>query len=1230
MAKRNGIKWLAMVVVAILALSGLASAQVVKKAQGGLDDLKTSNPRTWISSTVQTLDSIRAELISSRAALGGRDRAALIRFQEVASGFDRFVAENGAAWQVQMDRRTGLPALIEGSGVPFQPRLPGDGRALLPAMERLARTFLADHADLFPVDGADLSLVPEGSGEFGGYLYYMRFQYSRGGVPVEGADVVFRINHGNLIQFGAENVAPQAEVDTFPSFDRQTALQILDGFVGGLSAEDEILDAGHLSILPIAPAGDTGSFAGTPGRGLEYALVYTLSFRRPGVMGSWTAKIDAHTGEVLSFADTNQYGSVTGGIYANSNLDAEAVRPLPFLTVSGVNATQGGVYSQTSGTVSASLAGKYVKVTDSCGTSSLSATAPADLVFGKSSGTDCTTPGVGGAGNSHAARSTYYHVTNWKLKAAGWLPSNTWLQGQLQDNVNLNQTCNAYWNGSSVNFFKSGGGCSNTGELPTVFLHESGHGLDSNDGGPSSENGSGEAYADTCAILQTHQSCVGVNFIPGQQCSGYGNACTACTGIRDADYTKHANSTTPAKASQLNAASGYHCPTSTSYRGPCGYEGHCEAYIMAEVTWDLAATDLPAQGVDANTSWLIVDRLFYLSRATSGSAYACPSLTTTNGCGTSNWFSTFRAVDDDNGNLSDGTPHAAAIYAAFNRHGIACTTVTNTNSSACPAIGQPTLTATAGNNSVNLSWGAVTNAAKYLVLRNEMSASAGMTIVAQPTATSYSDTGLANGITYYYSVQAVGSNGACYGAMATVKSATPTAGATYSISGTVSGATASGVTVSTAGASATTDASGNYTLSGLTNGTYTVTPTKTGFTFSPASLSVTISGASVTGKNFTATAVGGGDVALTSGVGVSGSVALNAYNYYTIAVPAGATNLSVTLTGLSADVDLYVNNSTTHPTTSAYYGRSWNSGTTNESLSYANPTATTWSIAAYGYAAGSYTVTATVTAGSATYSISGTITSGGAGLSGVTVSTTGASATTNTAGSYTLSGLANGTYTVTPAKSGYTFTPASLSVTISGASQTGKNFTATASGGTTTQVFNNAGFESAYSASDWTATYIGTSHVFRTTTTVPVGPHAGSYKTSLGAYNGTYYHNQTDTIYQTVAIPATTSSATLSFWYYIVTQETTASTAYDKLTITVESTGGTVLATPLVLSNLNKTAAWTQKTGLDLSAYKGQTVVIKFKVTTDSSLGTGFMLDDMALNVTTTALRPAGAGGAAK
>ena len=78
---------------------------------------------------------------------------------------------------------------------------------------------------------------------------------------------------------------------------------------------------------------------------------------------------------------------------------------------------------------------------------------------------------------------------------------------------------------------------------------------------------------------------------------------------------------------------------------------------------------------------------------------------------------------------------------------------------------------------------------------------------------------------------------------------------TWSISGTISPASlGSGSLVSVSGSqNATTnaDSSGYYTFNNITNGTYTVTPSQTGATFTPASQPVSVNGASVGNLNFT-------------------------------------------------------------------------------------------------------------------------------------------------------------------------------------------------------------------------------------------------------------------------------------------------------------------------------------------------------------------------------------------
>ena len=82
----------------------------------------------------------------------------------------------------------------------------------------------------------------------------------------------------------------------------------------------------------------------------------------------------------------------------------------------------------------------------------------------------------------------------------------------------------------------------------------------------------------------------------------------------------------------------------------------------------------------------------------------------------------------------------------------------------------------------------------------------------------------------------------------------------YSISGTVTlnGSGLSGITMTLGGDSSgttITDEDGNYSFTGLSNGTYTVTPTKDGYTFEPTSRDVTISDADVTGVDFAASVV---------------------------------------------------------------------------------------------------------------------------------------------------------------------------------------------------------------------------------------------------------------------------------------------------------------------------------------------------------------------------------------
>jgi uncharacterized protein DUF4082/carboxypeptidase family protein len=118
---------------------------------------------------------------------------------------------------------------------------------------------------------------------------------------------------------------------------------------------------------------------------------------------------------------------------------------------------------------------------------------------------------------------------------------------------------------------------------------------------------------------------------------------------------------------------------------------------------------------------------------------------------------------------------------------------------------------------------------------------------------------------------------------------TPPPTSIYTISGT---AAISGATVTLSGAasrSATAGASGSYSFSNLPNGSYVVAPSMAGYTFSPSTASVSISGASKTGVNFTATAVPNPiphTVSLSWKASTSSNV--TGYNVYRASVAGGA------------------------------------------------------------------------------------------------------------------------------------------------------------------------------------------------------------------------------------------------------------------------------------------------------------------------------------------------------
>ncbi|MEU9743859.1 M28 family peptidase [Micromonospora chersina] len=227
--------------------------------------------------------------------------------------------------------------------------------------------------------------------------------------------------------------------------------------------------------------------------------------------------------------------------------------------------------------------------------------------------------------------------------------------------------------------------------------------------------------------------------------------------------------------------------------------------------------------------------------------------------------------------------------------------------------------------------------------------------------------------------------------------------------------------------------------------------------------------------------------------------------------------------------------------------------------------------------------TATTSGSAQTVSLSAT-----GAPSGVTVSFSPSSVTSGGSATMTVSASATattGTFTITVTGAGSVTRSAAYTLTVTG--------TGGCTGG---QLIGNSSFESG--SAPWTAS----SGVITNSTSQAA--RTGSYKAWLDGYGSSH----TDTLSQSVSIPAGCSSYTLSFWLHIDTAETTTSVAYDKLTVQV---GSTTLAT---YSNLNAASGYAQRS-FNLAAYAGQTVTLKWTGVEDASLQTSFVVDDVTLQV---------------
>lgn len=700
-----------------------------------------------------------------------------------------FIAEYGDG-TIYFDPRSGFPMSITTS----IPLIPGNRQLDPKIVAELFRNFVVKNQAAFGIDVNQIG--PVKAAKINDRLWNIIISQVVNGIPVRWSRYVGVINSGNIILQGAATWA-NVKIDANPKISAAQAIDLGFQYAGGKLSQDLIWKQPALEILPTAS-----------GSGYGHRLAWVFGFQRAPENPRWEVMVDAHTSEVLAFQDKNHYidKQIVGGTYplTNTEICPDNIRcgilqpntPMPFADTGFATpndfTNSAGVFDYSSGTTSTTLNGPYVAMTDTCG--SISATGSGDINMGGTNGDhDCDTPTS--AGNTSATRSGMYEVNKIFEEARGYLPNNQWLNGNdpgpLQTNMNIFDTCNAFYSGS-INFYRTGGGCRNTGEIAAVFDHEWGHGMDDHDTGHALSNSS-EGYADIASMYRLWASCVGYGFfeIPINMCgmtsdgTGFNqdeaqqgpSFCDLdCSGVRDADYLKITG------GNPLGAS--FMCTSCFAGDGPCGSEEHCAATATREAAWNLVARELqnpPGVSVDANTAFIIGEKVFYQGSGNVGTWHNCTCPSSSDGCNADGGYLNWLAADDDNGNLNDGTPHMEDIFAAFNTNGIACPNPTPVNSgcSGAPTTA-PIVTGAPGNNSLTLSWGAVGGAINYNIYRTEGyvtdgtdKCAFGKALIGTTNALTFTDTEVANGRAYSYVVMAEGSNDACFGPASNCTTVTP-------------------------------------------------------------------------------------------------------------------------------------------------------------------------------------------------------------------------------------------------------------------------------------------------------------------------------------------------------------------------------------------------------------------------------------------------------------------------
>ncbi len=523
-----------------------------------------------------------------------------------SSDWVNFTIANGQ-WSVTWNEATGTPHRAYGNAI----RIPGYSHLSSANVQNAALSFLNANSSLLKTELADLKFVRATQIHNRWYVSYMQ---TYKGIPVLLSEVELRLyENANIMAFGSDWYS-DISVPVQPTIALDNAKEYAARGLSFDRENDKISGEGKLFILPVRND-----------RQLVYHLVYEAFVETSNPSGNYVVYVDAHSGEVVWRYNRLRNLQVRG----RAQGDVQLILPTdPFVTsdFGSQYVTIGGTQTITDSlghftrdiasatTLTATLQGPFVNVNrqDASDAFITMTVNPGDSV---NIHWDAT--------NSHPAERDAFHHVNFVHHYITTLDSQfTNINYSMPCAVNVNQTCNANWNGVGINFFLEGGGCVNTAQIADVVFHEYGHGInDKLYEQLGSFNGmingaTHEGTADINAAMILDDPRIGRGF------TGPGSI------LRTLDNTN-------------------------TYPAGLSSDPHVTGLIIGGTFWNLRLA----------TSLQTARYLAHFAK------YGLPD-DPDDGIAFSEWFVETLVADDDDGNIGNGTPNIAAIVNSFNAHGI--------------------------------------------------------------------------------------------------------------------------------------------------------------------------------------------------------------------------------------------------------------------------------------------------------------------------------------------------------------------------------------------------------------------------------------------------------------------------------------------------------------------------------------------------------------------------------